>query len=175
MAAENAESLKSGLTLSVHHAGMDAGDIPLLSMLKNRLGYLSNRQRLIAENVANSDTPGFMPRDLKPFTVQAKGQTAAGAQSSSAIPSIGGLTPVSAPAGAMAMTQPGHMQVAGGSGPQFKEAGSPDSEMTIDRNGVVLEDQMIKLTDTRMDYDAAVSFYQASMGLLKTAIKKPGG
>ena len=33
---------------------------------------------------------------------------------------------------------------------------------------------MIKLTNTRMDYDAAISFYQQSMGMLKTAIRKPG-
>ncbi|MBS0363844.1 MAG: flagellar basal body rod protein FlgB [Proteobacteria bacterium] len=153
---------------------MGPADIPLLTMLKGRMGYLANRQRLIAENVANSDTPGFAPRDLKPFTVSNKSQTAAGAQGTSAIPSIGGPSPGLAPSGGMAMTQSGHMDVPNGKGPSYKTTGSPDSEMTIDRNGVVLEDQMIKLTDTRMDYDAAISFYQASLGMLKTAIKKPG-
>ena len=38
---------------------MDLGDIPLFAMLKSRLGYLSDRQRVIAENVANADTPGY--------------------------------------------------------------------------------------------------------------------
>jgi flagellar basal-body rod protein FlgB len=38
----------------------------------------------------------------------------------------------------------------------------------------VLEDQMMKLTQARMDYDAAVGLYQQSLQLLKTAIKKPG-
>jgi flagellar basal-body rod protein FlgB len=153
---------------------MGPAEIPLLTMLKGRMGYLSNRQRLIAENVANSDTPGFAPRDLKPFNTQSKIQTAAGAQSTGQVPGIGGPSPGIAPAGGMAMTQPGHMQVSNGADPEFKTAGAPDSEMTIDRNGVVLEDQMIKLTDTRMDYDAAISFYQASLGMLKTAIRRPG-
>jgi flagellar basal-body rod protein FlgB len=39
---------------------------------------------------------------------------------------------------------------------------------------VVLEDQMTKLSAARMDYDAAVGFYQQSLSLLKTAMKKPG-
>ena len=46
---------------------MDIGDIPLFSMLRSRLGYLSERQKLIAQNVANSETPGYAPRDLKPW------------------------------------------------------------------------------------------------------------
>lgn len=153
---------------------MGPADIPLLSMLKGRLGYLSNRQRLIAENVANSDTPGFMPRDLKPFTFQSKVQAASGVQATGPVSGLGGPSPGVAPSGSMAMTQPGRITVPNGNGPTYTTSGSPDSEMTIDRNGVVLEDQMIKLTDTRMDYDAAITFYQSSMNMLKTAIRKPG-
>ena len=48
---------------------MDLGDIPLFAMLRGRLGYLSQRQQVIAQNVANADTPGFTPTDLKPFTI----------------------------------------------------------------------------------------------------------
>src|SRR5258705_536941 len=50
---------------------MDLAEIPLFAMLRGRLGYLSERQRVIAENVANADTPGYAPHDLKPFSVQA--------------------------------------------------------------------------------------------------------
>ena len=39
-------------------------------MLKGQLGYLAERQKLIAQNVANADTPGFTPTDLKPFNVR---------------------------------------------------------------------------------------------------------
>ena len=44
---------------------MRLDDIPLFAMLKGRMTYLSARQRVIAENVANADTPGFTPRDIK--------------------------------------------------------------------------------------------------------------
>ena len=54
---------------------MELGDIPLFAMLKSRLGYLSDRQRVIAENVANANTPGYQARDLKIRTKRANGGT----------------------------------------------------------------------------------------------------
>jgi len=142
---------------------MDIGDIPLLAMLKNRLGYLNDRQRVIAENVANANTPGYQARDLKAFSFQAHVQAAAG----------GGAA--AAPAGTMAVTKSRHMQAAGTGSSGVKAVKTPDSEETLDGNGVVLEDQMVKLTDARMDYDAAIGFYQQSLSMLKMAVRKPGG
>jgi flagellar basal-body rod protein FlgB len=142
--------------------GMDLADIPLFSMLRGRLGYLSQRQKLIAENVANADTPGFAPKDLKPFTFAAQMQAAG-------------------TAGVMKVSQPGHMQPksAAGSGlrgsPAFKGVKAPDSETTLDGNSVVLEEEMMKMSDARMNYDAAIGFYQKSLNLLRLAAKRPGG
>lgn len=144
---------------------MELGDLPIFSMLKSRLGYLSDRQRVIAENIANANTPKYQAQDLKPFNFQGHMKAAS---------SAGGASPVAAtPAGTMAMTNPAHMQPKG-SKPGVKMTKSPDSEKTLDGNGVVLEDEMIKLTDARMDYDAAITFYQKSLGMLRTAIRKPG-
>jgi len=142
---------------------MDLGDIPLFAMLKSRLGYLSDRQRVIAENVANANTPGYQAQDLKPFNFQAQVQAASVAAGSVA----------AGPAGPLAVSRPGHMQPPGATR-GAKAVKAADSERTLDRNGVVLEDEMIKLTDTRMDYDAAVGFYQKSMSLLKMAVRRPG-
>ena len=44
-------------------------DLPLLNQIKGRLGWLDDRQRVIAQNVANADSPGFRPLDLKPPSV----------------------------------------------------------------------------------------------------------
>ncbi len=41
-------------------------DIPIFSMLRTRLEWAQARQRVLAENVANADTPNFRPRDLAP-------------------------------------------------------------------------------------------------------------
>lgn len=137
---------------------MAIDDIPLLSMIKGRLGYLNQRQRLIAENVANSDPPGFTPKDLKPFTFDAQLKAAQGAGA--------GVQPV--------QTNPMHLPGSHPARSGWKGAGGPDSEVTLDGNKVVLEDQMIKMTEARMNYDAAVSFYQKSLGLLRTAVRAPG-
>ena len=143
-------------------AGMDLADIPLFSILKGRMGYLSDRQRVISENVANADTPGFTPHDLKPFSFEAQVKAAGAAH---------GATP----AGVQAMTQPGHMQAPGARGPAaVKPVKTHDSETTLDGNSVVLEEEMLKMTDSRMNYDAAIAFYQKSLGLLRLAVRRPG-
>src|SRR6476660_7375118 len=42
-------------------------DLPLFAMLRTRMQWHQERQRLLAENVANADTPTFRPRDLSPL------------------------------------------------------------------------------------------------------------
>ncbi len=76
-----------------------------------------------------------------------------------------------------AATDPRHMQPKSsrvGGRSEFKAVTSRDSETRLDGNGVVLEEEMMKLSDARMSYDAAVSFYQKSLGLLRMAAKAPG-
>lgn len=45
---------------------MAVTDIPLFSMLRTRMHWHQERQRLLAENVSNADTPKFRPHDLAP-------------------------------------------------------------------------------------------------------------
>jgi flagellar basal-body rod protein FlgB len=135
----------------------DISDIPIFAMLRARMGYLSERQRVIAENVANASTPGYAPHDLKAFNFKAQVDAAS----------------------SLAVTQPGHM-LAKGAKPgsaagAVKTVKSPDSETTLDGNSVVLEEEMMKMSQARMDYDTAVGFYQKSLDILKLATRKPGG
>ena len=137
---------------------MTLDDVPLFATLKSRLDYLADRQQVIAQNVANSDTPEFTPSDLKPFTLPGNG---AGALT---------LAPVE-----LAVTSPMHIPLATqGSRLKSKPVISPDSETTLDGNSVVLEEEMVKMGQARMDYDTAVGFYQQSMAMLQTAVKRPG-
>ena len=57
---------------------MTLDDIPLFATLKSRLGYLADRQQVIAQNVANTDTPGFTPE--RPEAVHAAGAPGAARQ-----------------------------------------------------------------------------------------------
>lgn len=134
-------------------------DIPLMTMLKGRMGYLNSRQKLIAENVANADTPGYTPKDAQSFdkVLAAQSRPSAGA------------------AGALVRTNAMHLEA-----PHAKAAAaalpvsSPDSETRMDGNSVVLEEEMMKMSETRSDYDTAVTVYQQAMSMLRTAAKKPG-
>ena len=139
---------------------MNLAEIPLFSMLRGRLGYLGERQKVIAQNVANADTARYVSEDLKAFSFDAKVQMQRQGQ-----------------AGIMATTHAGHMtprterRVPGG---PFKTTKAPGSETTLNGNAVVLEEEMIKMSESRMNYDAAISFYQKSLGLLRMATKAPG-
>ena len=151
--------VKPRLTLLVQRfTAMTLDDIPVFAMLKARLGYLADRQRLIAQNVANSDTPGYMPRDLTPFVVPGSSAGAAIAPIAVALTSPMHLTP------------PGQMNDAAG-----QAVPSPDSETTLNGNSVVLEDEMVKMSQARIAYDAAIGFYQQSLAMLQTAVQRPPG
>ena len=140
---------------------MTLDDIPLFSALKGRLGYLSERQRVISQNVANSDTPGYRPHDLKPFTIKASSGPQAGAPMALAQTSAGRMI------GGMGA---GQGQAGGAYTPQV----APDSETRLDGNQVVLEEEMMKLTDARMNYDTAIGFYEKSLSMIQLAIRTPG-
>lgn len=147
---------------------MGPDDIPLFGMLKSRLGYLTERQKLVAQNVANADTPGYRPSDLKAFSFQASlmNQSAGSAYRGGPVAPTSGV--------AMMATSASHM--APSKAPSaWRETAGPDSETTLDGNAVSLEDQMLKMTDARMNYDAAISFYQKSMNMLRQAARKPNG
>ncbi len=138
---------------------MNLDTIPLFSMLKSRLGYENQREKLIGQNVANADTPGFSPQDLKTFEVPA---------------SMGGGD------GGLQMLQPatteaGHMtSMPTKPNSQWKVTTAGDSETTLNGNQVVLEDQMAKMGQSRMDFEAALGFYEKSLAMLQLAAKRPG-
>lgn len=137
---------------------MTLDDIPLFSMLKGQLGYLNEREQVIAQNVANSDTPGYTPRDLTPFTLPESGGPRA----------PGDLAPAQTSPGHMAGTQP---RTSAGA---WKAQDAPDSETRLDGNKVVLEDEMMKMQDARLNYETALGLYQKSLSLIQLAIKAPG-
>jgi len=144
---------------------MDLNGIPLFSLLQTKLGYLSERQKVIAQNVANASTPGFTPTDLKPFEQQPGLDTNARA---------GVLTqPAQTDSGvSMGMPLASHSPA---TPRKWMTIGAPDSETTLNGNQVVLEEQMLKMSESRSDYEAAIGFYQKSLGLLHMAIRRPGG
>ncbi|HWU50193.1 MAG TPA: flagellar basal body rod protein FlgB [Asticcacaulis sp.] len=137
---------------------MTSQGISFLSALQNRMGWLSDRQKVVAENVANASTPGFKPKDLKAqdFAAMVQGQASEG----------GGM--------ALNETNAMHMDLPNAGPSHAQDIVSPDSETTLDGNSVVLEEQMLKMSDSRMQFQAAVGFYEKSLAMIKMAAKQPG-
>jgi flagellar basal-body rod protein FlgB len=133
---------------------MGVADLPLLKSITGRLTWLDERQRVIAQNVANADTPGYVARDLK-----APGDFASTLNA-------GGVT--------MARTSGRHLSSVGPAATRYTSEASPDSETTLDGNAVVVEEQMLKMAESRMAYDAAIGLYQKSLAMLRMAAKPPG-
>ena len=57
---------------------MSINDIPALAALRTRMQWHQERQRVLAENISNSDTPNFKPRDLIEPKFDAQGANASG-------------------------------------------------------------------------------------------------
>ena len=131
-------------------------DIPILSMLRTRLDWAQARQRVLAENVANSDTPRFHARDLTPLTFDQM-----------PIASSGTLTPV-----ALARTADGHIEGVGLSQSPYRNGNSRTFEVRPTGNAVNLEEEMMKVASNQMDFQAATALYTRSLNLIKTALGK---
>lgn len=136
---------------------MDLGSTPFFGMLRARLDQLSERQRLIAENIANASTPGYRPRDVDTSGFERMLASAAGGR--------GGAT--------LVRTNPGHLSPGGGGG-QTQIVTRDDSETTIDGNAVVLEEQMARAADTRMQFETGIALYQKGLELVRMAARAPG-
>jgi flagellar basal-body rod protein FlgB len=127
-------------------------DLSLFSMLRTRMQWHQERQRLLSENVANSETPNFRPRDLSPLQFGRTGP---------ALASIG-----------LDRTASGHIASSEASSSQFQTSRFGGYEVRTTGSAVNLEDEMIKVAANQMDYQAATTLYTRSLGLIKIAIGK---
>jgi flagellar basal-body rod protein FlgB len=136
-------------------AAMAITDIPILSMLRTRLNWSQERQKVLAENVANSDTPNYRERDLAPPKFEVPNSVFA--QSVAHV--------------ALAKTESGHISGVGFSSSSFQSV-STSSEIRPTGNSVNIEDEMMKVAANQMDYQAASALYSRSLNLLKVALGK---
>ena len=136
---------------------MPMNDLPILSALRTKMQWHQERQRVLSENISNSDTPNFRPRDLvePKFDNNTGGTIGAG---SGALP--------------MMRTSGSHIATAGAVDSFDGDGGKSGFQTRPAGNAVNLEDQMLKVSANQMDYAAATSLYSKSLHLLKTAIGK---
>ena len=110
--------------------------------------YSGQRQAVIAENVANADTPGYLTRDIASFV---ESYRATGA------------------APAMQNTRPGHLTDTRPGGIVGK-ATITRSEQSPNGNSVSIEEQMVAAIDAQRDHDKALAIYRHAMTVLRSAM-----
>ena len=134
---------------------MDLNKLTLFGMVKGRMGWLARRQEILAQNVANADTPKYKPRDLKPLNFQDMMKKQQQTQ-------LNAVT-----------TSPMHMTGARRSTSPFAdEENRTPYETAPDGNAVVLEEQMGKIGETQMQYQLTNELYRKHMGMIKIALGK---
>ena len=136
---------------------MDITQIPLFSALGKRMGWLTARQSVVSQNIANADTPGFKPSDLKPQSFR------------ELVGSNGGVA--HSRGARLQMTSAKHMPGrTDGTEPFEVEKDRQVYEISPTGNGVVLEEQLMKLTETQIDYQLSTSLYKKHLGMIRAAI-----
>ncbi len=129
---------------------MDATAPKLDTMLKNHMKYMTDRQAVLAQNIANIDTPGYKARDLKPVDFA----SLANAQSDRL---------------ALRVTSPKHITSNAG-GSSFATIQQRDTfEISPTQNNVVLEDQMAKISDTGAEFQLSSTMLRKFTQLYRTA------
>lgn len=136
---------------------MAFADLNLISLLKTKMNWHQGRQQVLAENVANADTPGYRAKDLAPLSFQShlKGPR---------VSSVAALRTDRAHFGAR-LSSPESV---------FKRDESEGWEITPEGNAVVLEEQMLKVSENQFDYQLASTLYQRSLGLIRLAVGRNG-
>ena len=124
----------------------------LLRIGASGIGAYRSALSVIADNVANAETPGYRGRDLKQFDFAEE------------------MGPFSSATVTTTATQPKHFSVHNDGTGALGGQPMANFEITPEGNGVSLEDEMMKVTTNLMDYQAATSLYQKSIKILKTAM-----
>ncbi|TDQ84398.1 flagellar basal-body rod protein FlgB [Dongia mobilis] len=130
---------------------MDISNIPLFERISQRMAWLGERTRVLSQNIANADTPGYRPKDVVPLDFDAEMRR---------------LEPVE-PRRTSERHLTGTVPPAGG----FDARKSKKFyEQAREENAVVIEEQMMKLSETQVTYNMMVNLYRKHIDMFKSAI-----
>ncbi len=128
--------------------------MPLFGMISRRMDWLSQRQQVLAQNIANADTPNYKPQDLRAldFRAELRGQTQR----------------------LSATTTSGQHQVSKIIPPPHRIDTPRAKETTLSGNSVEMDTELMKVADTSMDYQLTTNIYRRQIAMLRAAIGRPG-
>jgi len=127
---------------------VDTNTSDLVSQIVNKMRYLNQRQAVLSENVANANTPGYKAKDLAPMSFG------------------NALQQVS-----MVTTDPRDILPAGMSGVNAQTTDAKSFETLPSGNSVDLEQQMMQVSETSVNYQLMTSIYHQVTGWFRIAVK----
>ncbi len=127
---------------------MKLDSMSFFQLASQRMEWLGKGQQVVAENIANADTPGFKARDVSPFEDLVEG----------------------ARTGAVNRTHAAHISGSGGSNGVRVSTDDTAWETSIDGNTVALEQQTLKASEISGSYQLATLLYGKGHQLLSLAV-----
>ena len=128
---------------------MDITKLPLFETMRERLSFLTARQTVLAENVANANTPGYAAKDVEApdFAAIAAGE----------------MTP------GLKVTDARHIAMSPSGTGGFRVRSMAGAESTPNGNSVNLEDQMMQVSAVQMDYSTVTQLYRKALNMIRLA------
>ncbi len=126
---------------------MDPSRLPLFDLAEQRLAWTDRRQEVLAQNIANLNTPHWQTKDLRPFA-----QALAGA----AAPTL-------------ARTNPGHLAGTQDTAAQSLLTPQPGAHQP-DGNTVSLDEQLTRVADTATAQQIATTLYKKYLSMFSLAL-----
>ncbi|GBD43166.1 Flagellar basal body rod protein FlgB [bacterium HR40] len=128
----------------------------LFALIAARQRWLGARLTLLAQNVANADTPGYRPKDLP----------------ASSFPDLLREMRAATAAEELRRTHPAHLDAGAGSAPPLRPRTRESPEIAPSGNAVILAEELRRVGETQRNYELDVNlagkyrrFHRLTLGI----------
>lgn len=140
-----------GDTLLKKGIKMDLNNLSVLSLARQNMRYLTEKERVIATNLANANTPGYLARDVEKPTFSNEISNTLALKTTNSM-HMGGI-------GSARFTNKVYTP-------------TPTTPLTMDGNGVIVEDQLNQASKASGEYNRMITIYNKYRGMIRTANTK---
>jgi len=131
---------------------MDLSQMTLFKMARQKMSWLGQRQSVLAQNIANANTPSYRSKELEALDFKRE---------------LSAQRPVR-----MAATTGNHLHgtVVPPEHRIEKDRLRDVYEVNPDGNSVVMEEQLMKVSDTQVQYQLATNLYHKNLKMFRMAL-----
>jgi flagellar basal-body rod protein FlgB len=135
-------------------------NINLFNGITDKMAFANQRQRVLAQNISNADTPGYAPSDIKtPDFAKVLGVSQSGHAKQLSMETTQG-------------NHIAHRQQIGDNKNLAAQQQRHTYEISPAGNAVNLEEQMMMASRNNMDYQLATNLYNKNLEILRSAMRR---